>query len=326
MIEAQYYQKKDENIVCLLCPHHCLIAPGKLGICRARKNNGGKLWAVNYGRTVSVAVDPIEKKPLYHFYPGHPVLSIAPNGCNMKCPFCQNWQISQQPTPTEYLSPETLLNLVRDYNLIGVSYTYTEPFIWFEYLIDAGTMLKKAGFKNILVTNGLIEEEPLQQLLPLVDAMNIDLKTLNPTKYRRILGGDLDAVKRTIEIAQKGCHCEITYLIVTGFNDSEEEMKDLVDYLASIDPKTVLHLSRYFPHYKYKKEATPVETIDRAYAIAKEKLDFVYLGNIADKKGQDTICPSCGQTIIKRDSYQVKVLGLSDGKCQRCGEDIKIIG
>lgn len=325
MIEAKYYQKRDDRMECLLCPHHCLIAQGKLGICRARKNEGGKLWAVNYGRTVSVAVDPIEKKPLYHFHPGHPILSIAPNGCNMHCPFCQNYQIAQQPSPTEYISPENLLSLVKEYNLIGVSYTYTEPMIWFEYLIDAGTLLKENGYKNVLVTNGMIEEAPLRKMLPIVDAMNIDLKTMNKVKYTRILGGDLEVVKRTIETANEQCHCEITHLVVTGFNDGEDEMEMLVDYLASVDPKIILHLSRYFPHYKYKKEQTPIETIERSYEIARRKLKFVYLGNILAKKGQDTACPGCGQTVITRSFYHTKVTGLSDGKCQKCGEDLNII-
>ena len=326
MIEARFYRQKEDKLECLLCPHHCLIAPGKIGLCRARKNEAGKLWAINYGRTVSVSVDPIEKKPLYHYYPGQPILSIAPNGCNMRCPFCQNWQIAQQPSPTEYISPENLLSLVKEHSIIGTSYTYTEPLIWFEYLVDAATLLKENGFKNVLVTNGMIEEGPLENLLPIIDAMNIDLKTMSPVKYKRILGGDLDVVKRTIEASYRECHCEITHLLVTGFNDTEEETGELVDYLKSIDPKIVLHLSRYFPHYKYKKDPTPQKTLERAYEIAKSRLKFVYLGNITSDKGQTTVCPSCGKTVITRSFYQTKITGIANGKCQKCGEDLNIKG
>ena len=325
MVEARYYRTRGDRIECLLCPHHCLIGSGKTGICRGRKHEGGKLYAVNYGRTVSVAVDPIEKKPLYHFYPSRPILSIAPNGCNMRCPFCQNWQISQQPAPTEYLSPENLLKLVQEYNLIGVSYTYTEPMIWLEYILDAGKLLKENGYKNVLVTNGMIEEEPLKEMLPLIDAMNIDLKTMDRVKYERILYGNLGAIQRTIELAHQQCHLEITHLIVTGFNDTGSEIEQLTDYLSSIDPRTVLHLSRYFPHYKYKKEPTPLETMDRAFQVAREKLAFVYLGNLISDRGRDTFCPSCGTKVIERTFYNSKVTGIEDGKCQRCGEALNII-
>jgi len=243
----------------------------------------------------------------------------------MRCPFCQNWQISQRSAPTEYISPENLLALVQDYNLIGVSYTYTEPMIWFEYIMDAGKLLKEHGFKNVLVTNGMVEIEPLRELLKIVDAMNIDLKTMNGVKYRKVLGGDLDAVKRTIELAISHCHCEITHLIVTGFNDSVAEITHLVDYLASLSPKLVLHLSRYFPHYQYRREPTPTATIERAYQIARRKLSFVYLGNIITEHGNDTICPSCGNKVITRSFYHTKVVGVSQGKCSRCGEDLNIV-
>jgi pyruvate formate lyase activating enzyme len=198
--------------------------------------------------------------------------------------------------------------------------------IWFEYILDAGRLLKENGYKNVLVTNGMIEVEPLKELLPLIDAMNIDLKTVNHVKYKRILNGDLDTVQATIETAYKHCHIEVTHLIVTGFNDSEAEMRHLTDYLAQIDKNIVLHLSRYFPHHKYRQEPTPLATMERAYEIAKEKLAFVYLGNLISDKGQDTLCPSCGIKVVERDFYQARVVGISNGKCNRCGADLNIIG
>ncbi|MCK4585671.1 AmmeMemoRadiSam system radical SAM enzyme, partial [candidate division WOR-3 bacterium] len=295
MKEAMYYEKlQDGKVRCNLCFHKCLLTPGKTGLCLGRKNIEGKLYAINYGRTTSLGMDPIEKKPLYHFFPGKEILSIAPNGCNLQCPFCQNAEISQTKITTREITPEDLISLCKRYNSIGVAYTYSEPLIWYEFLIDAGASVKNAGFKNVLVTNGIIEEEPLKQLLPLIDALNIDLKSIREDFYRKIVKGDLSSVMRTINMAHKISHIELTNLIITGLNDSDEDIEDLVDWVSNLDISIPLHFSRYFPHYKMNNPPTPQERLEFAYRKAKEKLDYVYVGNIYIPDTNNTYCPKCG--------------------------------
>lgn len=324
-IEAKYYNKKTDHVECIMCPHFCKIKPDKWGVCRGRKNEEGTLWAINYGETTSIAMDPIEKKPLYHYYPGSQILSIACNSCNMRCPFCQNWEISQVNTKTQYLSPEILQKMLKDHESVGVAYTYTEPLMWFEYLIDAGRAIHDVGGKNILVTNGMINEEPLHELMPLVDAMNIDLKTMNPEVYQKILKGNLDAVKRTIETAYKNCHIEITNLIVTGLNDRKADIDTLIDYVAGIDSNIPLHFSRYYPNHDYTKPPTSVKIIDYAYSKAREKLAYVYIGNLPSEEGSHTVCPKCGNMLIERMHFQAMVKGLEGNKCSKCGENIPVV-
>lgn len=324
-VEAKYYEKKNGHIKCLLCPHYCKIMPGKLGLCRSRKNDDGKLWAINYGKTTSIALDPIEKKPLYHFYPGSQILSISPNSCNMCCPFCQNWGISQTEASTEHISPEILIKIFREHTSVGIAYTYTEPLMWFEYLLDVGEIIHKEGGKNVLVTNGLINEKPLFDLIPVIDAMNIDLKTMNPEIYKKILCGNLDTVKKTIEIAHKHCHVEITNLLVTSLNDRKRDFDKLIDYVASIDKNIPLHFSRYYPNYKYNKPPTPIKKLEYAYEKAKEKMNYVYLGNIPTDEGSNTNCPKCDNLLIERMYFQAKIRGLKGNKCAECGEEINII-
>ncbi len=324
-IEAKYYTKHKNYTECQLCPHYCKIMPGKLGLCRGRKNEDGKLWAINYGKTTSIALDPIEKKPLYHFYPGSQILSIAPNNCNMRCPFCQNWEISQGEVKTEFISPEILIKIFKEHSSTGIAYTYTEPLVWFEYLLDAGELIHKEGGKNVLVTNGLINEKPFLDLIPLIDAMNIDLKTMKQEVYAKVLSGNLDTVKRTIEIAYKHCHIEITNLLVTGLNDRKINIDKLIDYVASIDKNIPIHFSRYYPNYKYDKSPTPVKKLEYAYEKAKEKMNYVYLGNVPADDGSNTYCPKCNNLLIERMYFQAKVKGLKDNKCAKCGEKINII-
>ncbi|MEO0094743.1 MAG: AmmeMemoRadiSam system radical SAM enzyme [candidate division WOR-3 bacterium] len=324
-IEAKYYEAFEGYVQCRLCPHQCKILPGKKGICRARINEDNKLWAIDYGETTSIALDPIEKKPLYHFYPGSQILSIACNSCNMKCPFCQNWEISQVEVNTEYLSPEMLVKIYKEHPSLGVSYTYTEPLMWFEYLFDAAKLIRENGGKNVLVTNGLINEEPLRELLPLIDAMNIDLKSINPDIYKKKLGGDLDTVKRTIEISHKFCHIEITNLIVTGLNDKPEQIDALIDYVAGVNPEIPLHFSRYYPNYKYTKPPTPTDTLFEAYEKARKKLKYVYLGNVPGEDGSNTYCPKCGALLIERMYFKALIKNLKGSNCAKCGEKINII-
>jgi pyruvate formate lyase activating enzyme len=327
MKEALYYDITDDSkIRCMLCPHHCVLKPGETGLCFGRKNIDGKLMAVNYCLTTSLAVDPIEKKPLYHFYPGTDIVSIAPNGCNLRCPFCQNAEISQEQIPTREITPEDLVSMCRKYSAIGVAYTYSEPLIWYEFLIDAGTAILKAGFRNVLVTNGMIEEAPLKQLLPLIDAMNIDLKSIREDFYRKVVKGDLKTVLRTIRLAHQACHIELTNLLITGVNDSNEDIHALVDWISDLDRSIPLHFSRYFPHYKMSNPPTPQERLEYAYTTAKEKLEYVYVGNINIPDTNHTHCSECGNLLIERSPfYAAQIVGLDGVKCNKCGTPANIV-
>jgi len=284
----------------------------------------GTLYATNYGETVSVAVDPIEKKPLYHFYPGAHILSIAPNGCNLRCGFCQNWQISQGKAATRFISPEELLQLTTRENSIGVAYTYSEPLIWFEYLLDAGEFLHAHGAKNVLVTNGMINDGPLEELIPVIDAANIDLKAMDEGFYRE-QGGNLRTVLNTIERVKPHWHIELTNLIIPTKNDSQEALCRLIDFVAELDPEIPLHFSRYFPHYKYEIPPTPASTLTHAWELARKRLKYVYLGNIWTENTQDTRCPQCNALLIKRQLFTSETEGLQGRNCRRCGYGINVV-
>ena len=275
----------DERIVCSLCPHHCRLADGETGFCRARANESGVIRCRNYGRLTSVALDPIEKKPLYHFHPGSFILSVGSFGCNLRCPFCQNYAISMADgqSATQDVTPAELAALAHDlkcrpHGNIGVAFTYNEPLLSYEFIMDAAPLLHEAGLFVVLVTNGMIAPAPLEALLPHVDAMNIDLKGWQPDFYRR-LGGDLAAVKHTIARAVKSCHVEVTTLIIPDQNDSAGDMEEEARWLASLSPDLPLHISRYFPRWHENTPATPIETIKRLAAIARKHLQFVHKGN-----------------------------------------------
>ncbi|MGI6622216.1 MAG: AmmeMemoRadiSam system radical SAM enzyme [Acetivibrionales bacterium] len=284
-IKAQYYTKLDNGVVhCQLCPHNCHIRPDKKGICKVRANSDGELYAESYGQLSSLALDPIEKKPLYRFYPGSLILSTGSYGCNFSCSFCQNYSISMGKPETAFISPENLVYKafrLKDSGNIGLAYTYNEPFISFEYVLDCCKLIKDRGLKNVLVTNGYVQEAPLLEMLPYIDAMNIDLKSFSPDFYKEICNGNVEIVKRTIETASKSCHIEITCLVIPGLNDSEEEIGDMARWLSSLSPDIPLHLSRFFPRHKMlDKEITPRATLEKAARIASRYLDHVYLGNI----------------------------------------------
>lgn len=326
-MEAAYGEKREDGrIKCVLCPNYCVIAEGKQGACRVRTNRNGTLEADSYGEVVALHVDPIEKKPLYHFHPGSRILSIGPNGCNFSCGFCQNWAISQQTTPTQHLEPQDLAGMASEDGSIGVAYTYAEPFIWFEYVRDAGKLVRERGLVNVLVTNGYVNEHPLMELLPLVDAMNVDVKSMKPEFYRNVCGGKLEDVLRTVEIAQNFCHVEITNLIITNYNDTDQDFEKLTDWIAGIDPAIPLHFSRYYPNYQFTEPQTPGERIKRACDIARKKLKYVYAGNIALGGLSDTKCPVCSNTLITRSLYQVETPGIREGKCASCGTPAEVIG
>jgi pyruvate formate lyase activating enzyme len=324
--KAEYWEKLGQDRVrCLLCPWFCKLRPGQWGICSCRKNIGGELRPVAYGRVVSVAMDPVEKKPLYHFHPGRQILSTAPNGCNFRCPYCQNADISQGRVPTRYVSPEEMVSLAESQGSIAVCYTYTEPLVWYEYLLDTGELAHKRGLKNVLVTNGMINQEPLKRLLPLVDAMNIDLKAMDEEFYKKVVKGDLASVLKTIETAKKSCHIEITNLLIPTLNDAEEQIARLVDWIAELGIDTPLHFSRYFPHYRITIEPTPIRTLLQAYETARQKLRYVYLGNVGLKDGSDTHCYNCGNLLVSRTGYSTSIVGIREKKCSNCGVDVDFV-
>ncbi len=283
---ASYQKAEAEKVRCLLCPHRCLLGIGQTGLCRGRKNLDGSLYALTYGKVTSMALDPIEKKPLRHFHPGSSILSVGTFGCNLACDFCQNWSISQSngdDLAIYEISPEGLVDKaieLKPQSNIGVAFTYNEPTIWFEYVLDTAKLLKDKGLKVVLVTNGFINQEPLAELLPFVDALNIDLKAFTDRFYRSICRGGLSEVQRTIELSARYAHVEISTLLIPGLNDSVEEIGELAKWLSSIDRQIPLHLSRYFPRYKRTEPPpTPLSNMERCLAAAQPYLDHVYLGN-----------------------------------------------
>ena len=275
------------KVACPVCPHRCAIGEGKVGKCRARGTRKGRNVSLNYGIVSSIALDPIEKKPLRHFFPGSSILSVGSFGCNLNCPFCQNWEISMadcseyllgddSADAEGYIAPETLADAadkLRSRGSIGVAFTYNEPLICYEYVLDTAILLRKRGLKTVLVTNGCVNEEIAERILAYTDALNIDLKSFRPEIYRDMLGGDLDAVQMFIKKAAERCHVELTTLIVPGMNDSEEEMRELSGWIASLanGEDIPLHVTRFFPRYRMS-DADPT-------AVARERLKYVYPGN-----------------------------------------------
>lgn len=272
--------------ICSICPHECAVEEGHLGLCRARGCVNGEIQDLNYGQITSAALDPIEKKPLARFFPGSFILSVGSYGCNFRCGFCQNSSISMcgpSDSETQYCSPQQLCTLAAAQvprGNIGVAYTYNEPLVGYEFVRDTSRLIHDAGLKNVVVTNGYINEGPLQELLPLIDAMNIDLKAFSERFYRDI-GGGLDPVKRSIELSSARCHVEVTTLIVPGRNDSDEEMGALSSWLASVSPDIPLHITRFFPRYKMSDGApTDVDHLLHLVDIARRHLTYVYAGNV----------------------------------------------
>ena len=322
--EALYYKKlKDHRVRCLLCPHQCGIPDEETGKCGVRENRGGRLLTHSYGRTVTINVDPIEKKPLYHFMPGSMILSIGPNGCTFSCQNCQNWNISQEPAQTTYIGPDELVAMAARGGSIGVAFTYTEPLLWFEYLKDVAPMLRKSGLKSVLVTNGFLNDEPARELAPLIDGFNVDLKSIRDDFYRTWCDGRVEPVKRFIEIASSVSHVEVTNLIIPGLNDSPGDLGDLVEWLSGVSREIPIHFSRFFPQYRMNdRPPTPQKTLEMAYETAKKKLDYVYLGNIFVEGTEDTYCPECGAVVVRRAGYTTEMIEPA-GICQQCKTRIK---
>lgn len=323
----------DKRVKCGLCHRRCTIAEGKRGYCRVRENREGKLYTLNYALASSASPDPIEKKPLFHFYPGTSVFSLGTVSCNFRCLHCQNYSISQAPLEeaegylVEY-PPEKAVTLTKDYGCSGIAWTYNEPTIWFEYTLDSAKLAKERGLYTVYVTNGYYTEEALELLAPYLDAVNIDVKGFEDEFYREISKAKLMPVLDTAEkTAKKGIHVELTYLVIPGKNDKSEDFQAFVDWVAGISQDIPVHFTRFHPDYMMlSSPSTPIETLEAARKIGLEKLNYVYSGNVVGHEGENTYCPNCGEMLIKRWGFTIQKLELTkDNRCPNCGEKIMII-
>lgn len=334
MKEALFYKTVSEGIVnCQLCPKSCKIVPGKAGNCHVRENKEGKLYTAVYNRVSAINIDPIEKKPLFHFYPGKQILSIGGLGCNFHCNFCQNHSISQC-NPSDYfwlkeMSVDRIIEQAkRIENNIGIAYTYNEPFIFYEFMLDICKEARLHNLGNVVVSNGFVNKAPLLNILPYINAFNIDLKAFNDNFYKKQVRGRLGPVLENLKIiAESKTHLEISYLVIPGLNDDLSEFEAMTTWIAENLGKNVpLHLSRYFPNYKMTLPATSEEMLIRLYRMAREKINHVFLGNVYTLDKANTYCPSCGYEVISRNRYAIKVVGLTKSStCLNCGESLPVI-
>jgi len=330
MKEALFWssEDKEKNIIrCRLCPHECKIAPDLTGICGVRKNISGRLFSLAYGKVSSISMDPVEKKPLYHFYPGSEILSIGSVGCNFRCPWCQNSEISRGSPEDRNLRKveiNELIKIAKARNSIGIAYTYNEPLINYEFLLECAGRFHKNGLKNILVTNGFINEKPFAELLPHIDAANVDVKFFQNGLYKKFCGGNFGEVIRTVEMMYKAeKHIELTFCVVTKANDGKTDFEKFVDRVRSLSADIPLHISRYFPSYKYKEEPTSSKILYEFRDIAAKKLNFVYLGNVTEET--NTYCPSCKSLLIRRKGYFTEKTALEGNICADCGKVLPVI-
>lgn len=332
MKEALLYEKIENNLVhCYLCAHHCRIPDNKFGFCGVRQNQGGVLYTYTYGSVIAAHIDPIEKKPLYHFLPGSSSFSIATIGCNFRCGFCQNWEISQQSFKEgigmqsgDELSPEEIVEEAVANQCQSISYTYTEPTIFFEYALDIAKLAREKGLYNIFVTNGYMTAECLDMVRPYLNAANVDLKFFRDSAYKKTCVATLQPVLDSIKLMHKlGIWVEITTLVVPGENDSEEELSDIARFIASIDKHIPWHISRFHPDYKFNKHAiTPDETLKKAQELGVEAgLNYIYVGNVYGW-GNDTYCHKCKTLLIKREGFGILRYNIKEQRCIHCGEII----
>jgi pyruvate formate lyase activating enzyme len=328
MKEADLYEKLPEGKVqCALCNHRCRIAGGQKGVCGVRENRDGVLYSLVYRRLISRNVDPIEKKPLFHFAPGSRSFSIAAVGCNFRCDFCQNYEISQMPRDRnriwgEDVGPEEIVALAKAAGCRTIAYTYTEPTIYFEYALEIARFASAAGLKNIFVTNGFMTEEALHAFHPHLHGANVDLKAFRDEFYRKRCGGRLEGVLQSLRVMKAlGIWVEITTLIIPGLNDSEEELRGMVAFIAGLGKETPWHISRFHPMYKMlDRSPTSVETLAQARKIGLEGgLRYVYTGNVPGDEGEGTYCPSCGSLLIDRFGFQVRKYRIVENRCYNCG-------
>ena len=334
MKEALLYRKIDnKNVRCNLCAHHCQIAPGKTGICKVRKNIDGTLFTLVYGRAIAKHIDPIEKKPLYHFYPGSKTLSIGTLGCNFHCSFCQNCGISQIKNEQNiaqglFTTPEEIVEEAQKCGCKSIAYTYNEPTIFFEYAFDTAGIALQRGIKNVFVSNGYMSQEMIDKITPRLDAINIDLKTFNDITYQQLTGGRLQPVLESLrKIAATKIRLEVTTLIIPGINDSPQELFEIANFIANELGKNVpWHITRFFPAFKLTQlPPTPLNSL----FIAKETglkagLNHIYIGNISAEKEQNTTCPNCDTTLIERKGYHFISNRIENGLCPKCKSPIAI--
>jgi len=318
MHKAKYWEKKGDVIHCLLCPQNCHIAEGNKGFCRVRKNVKGELMTLVYGKPVAVNIDPIEKKPLYHFLPGSVSFSLGTVGCNLACEHCQNSDIScadPEETRSKILSPEEVVRIAKEKNCQSISYTYTEPTIFFEYVVECAKLAKKEGIKNVIVTNGFINKEPAMEFCKYIDAANVDLKAFTEDFYKNIAKARLSPVLETLKIYKKHMWLEVTNLIIDRKNDDMTEIEEMCKWISkNLGKDTPLHFSRAFPMHKMQDIVpTPENTLISAKKIAKKYLDYVYIGNT--ELESNTYCPKCGGLLISRKYYNI----ISDLKGNKCG-------
>ncbi|MFA5144990.1 MAG: AmmeMemoRadiSam system radical SAM enzyme [Candidatus Omnitrophota bacterium] len=328
--EALFYQRLDNKAVqCRLCPRNCFIPEGGRGFCGVRENQEGVLYALSYAKAVAIHIDPIEKKPLFHFLPSTAAFSVATAGCNLRCKFCQNWEISQK-RPEEvdyvYLEPEELIRKAQESGSPVIAYTYTEPTIFYEYMLKTAKLARARGIKNVIHSAGYINEEPLRQLVKYIDAANIDLKGFSNDYYAQMSEATLEPVLRTLKILKDaGVHLEITNLVLAGYNDSADAIAKMCLWIKeNLGSDTPIHFSRFFPMYKMLSlDPTPVETLEKARKIALDSgLKYVYIGNVAGHTGENTYCPKCKSIVIQRRGYFILQNNIKDGKCRFCGEKI----
>ncbi len=334
MHEAILYRKAGENVVnCFLCSRRCRIADGKRGFCRVRRNSGGTLYSLVYGRLVAQHMDPIEKKPLYHFLPGTPSYSIATPGCNFRCPFCQNWQISQTDAAPAfeglgYVEPQDVVRAAVAGRAATIAYTYTEPTIFMDYALDCARLARQHGIGIVFVTIGFQSPEAVEAMTGLSDAANVDLKAFTDEFYRNQCQGRLQPVLDSIAgMHEAGIHVEATTLIIPGLNDSEEELRGIAGFLAGVSPDLPWHLSRFHPNYmESDRPATPLESMLTAQRLGKEAgLNYIYLGNIMTQEGQNTFCPGCGRLLIKRMGFGRPAVRITEPQCPDCGRQVPIV-
>jgi len=336
MKEAWLYEKLESGHVrCHLCAHRCKIAEGKAGVCGVRQNTGGALYSLVYGKPISQAVDPIEKKPFFHFYPGSTSFSIATVGCNFRCRFCQNSDISQMPRDEgrivgRQVAPEEVVASAKAYGCKSISYTYTEPTVFFEYSRDIAVLAHESGLANNYVTNGYMTGEMLEAFHPFLDAANVDLKAFRDKFYREQCGARLQPVLDSLRLMKRlGIWVEVTTLIIPGLNDDRGELRELAGFLAGeLGAETPWHVSRFHPMYKMQdRGSTPVGTLEEAWDIGREAgLRYVYVGNVPGAQGENTHCPACGELVIGRLGFSVRHWHVKDGKCAFCGAMIDGVG
>ena len=326
--DAQFWEKQDGIVQCGLCHQNCRIRPDHRGLCGVRENQNGNLMTLVYGKLVAANVDPIEKKPLFHFLPGSLAYSIATAGCNFRCLHCQNSDISQLPRetgriPGDYVSAEKVVADATDLGCESIAYTYTEPTVFFEYAFDVATLARRSGLKNVFVSNGYIEEEPAQKIIPLLDAINIDLKG-DDQFYKKVCGARIEPVEKNIELFwKKGVWVEVTTLIIPGYNDSPEVLEELAGFLAGVSPDMPWHISAFYPMYKMSDvPRTGIESLRRAIdAGERAGLKYVYAGNIPGVS-ENTLCPECKETEIERQGYRIMSYSVKDGHCSQCGSSL----